>query len=245
MEQLARRPIQDLERPSFIKVGDQRGTENIGANDITPPALRLAQDNSPEVKRQDEKYIKGLIAGNFFNSSTKQVYGEGPLSLVVVNSLGHRNVEFDPEDKKVVLDFNVPDDDPRCQFTTQVVDGVEKRIKPKATTFYDYLVMLVDGDKRSVMTMSLKSTQLKKAKEFNTTLVGSKMPSWAFLFEVETRSETKKGNSFWGWKLTPVGYVPEDVYFECERVYEKFKGKAVKVADEEADDEVSDEKIPF
>jgi hypothetical protein len=244
---IATRGPMGLERPSFIKAGDTRGTENIGSNDIRPPALRIAQSNSPEAKRTEkDKYIQGLTEGMFFNSTTREIYGEGPLQIVVVNQLGHRNIEFDPNDKKVVLDFNVADGDPRTLFTTEVKDGKQVRMKPRATTFYDYLILVVSEGRRDLMTMSLKSTQLKKAKDLNTLLAGAKMPSFSFLFEVTLAPEHGKGNSWYGWKFTPQGYVDEALYNEADKLYTKMVGKTIQVETEAGDgDEGGDDKIPF
>ena len=242
--EIAKRQFMGIEKPSFIKEGDQRGTENIGANDIKPPALRIAQSNSPEAKRSEkDKYIQGLTEGMFFNSATKEIYGEGPLQLIVVNQLGHRNVEFDPVDKKVVLDFAVPDGDPRTQFSTEVKDGKQVRVKPRATTFYDYLVLVVHEGGNDLATVSLKSTQLKKARELNTLLAGSKMPSFSFLFEVTPVPEHGKGNSWYGWKFSPKGYVSEAQYAEASKLYDKMLGKNIEI-EQEGDDE-PDDKIPF
>lgn len=242
---IAPRGPMGLEKPSFIKEGDQRGTENIGSNDIRPPALRIAQSNSPEAKRTEkDKYIQGLTEGMFFNSTTREIYGEGPLQIIIVNQLGHRNVEFDPVDKKVVLDFDVPDGDPRTLFTTEVKDGKQVRTKPRATTFYDYLILVVTDGRSELMTMSLKSTQLKKAKDLNTLLAGAKMPAFAFLFDVSLAPEHGKGNSWYGWKFTPAGYVSEEQYNRASELYDKMKGKTINVETEGEDGEKDDD-IPF
>lgn len=225
-------PFGALVRPTWIKEGDRRGTENIGTDDIKPPALKLAQSTSKETKRAEAtKYIEGLREGEFFNTITKENYGEGPIQLVIINQLGHRHVEFDPVDKEIVIDFNVPDGDPRTEFTNEVKDGKTVRVKPRATKFYDYLVLTIVEGRRVLMTMSLKSTQLKKAVELNTLLKGAKLPSFAFLFEISAVPEKKGNHNFYGWLFKPVGYVEEEVGRECETIYEQLKGRKIEVQD--------------
>ncbi len=246
-EALTKAPVTSLARPSFIKEGDRRGTENITTADIKPPALKIAQGTSKEVKRSEpEKYIDGLREGEFFNSLTREIYGEGPLTIVIVNQLGHRHVEFDPVDKTKVLDFNVPDGDPRTQFTTGNVDGKAVRLKPKATLFYDYLLMVIsngpDGERHEMMTGSLKSTQLKKAKDLNTILLGSKLPSFAYQFTVTSVPEHKGGNSWYGWRWEPAGFVDEAVYNEASNLYDRMQGKKIEV---ETDGDPEPDHIPF
>lgn len=249
MGEIATRGPMGLDRPSFIKTGDTRGTENIGVNDIKPPALKIAQSNSPEAKRSEkDKYIDGLTEGMFFNSSTREIYGEGPIQIIVVNQLGHRNVEFDPDDKKVVLDFNVSDDDPRTQFTTVTKDGKATRMKPRATCFYDYLIYVVHQDtgRLEMMTMSLKSTQLKKAKDFNGKLLGSKMPAFSFLWGVSPVPEHGKGNSWYGLKFEALGFVSEKQYNLASKQYDKFAGKTAEdLVERVNDDDAAPDKVPF
>lgn len=242
---LERRPLNALSKPDYIKSGDTRGTENIGTDDIKFPALRLAQAMSPEVKRSEAEYIDGLREGELFNSLNKHIYGEDPVRFIIINQLGHRNVQFDPNDRKVVIDGNVTDDDPRCQFTEQIVDGAKKRFKPLATRFYDYLILLLpqDGEKSEpeLLTLSLKSTQIKKAKELNTLLKTSKMPSFSFVWLGTPVPERKGNNSWYGWKFSPAGWTPEDIFKQCSTDYDKFAGKAIAV---EADVDTNDDAGP-
>lgn len=239
---IARRGNTALARPSYIQEGDVRGTENITKDDVKFPALRLAQGTTPETKRSEAaKYIEGLREGEYFNSVTREIYGEDALHIVIVNMLGHRHVEFDPADRNVVLDGNVPDGDPRTEFTPDPTRP-GKSLKPAATKFYDYLVMLVHGEIKEgelinanrppeLLTMSLKSTQLKKATELNTKLENSKLPSFAHLFSVTPAAEKKGNNNWYGWVFRPVGFVPEVVFNLAGLAYDKFLGKKVDVTD--------------
>lgn len=245
--ELAKTETQALARPSFIKEGDTRGTENITANDVKFPALKIAQSMSPEVKRLEPAYIEGLQEGMFFNTITREIYGDGPLHVIVVNQLGHRNVEFAPmSEGGGVLDFNVPDGDPRTQFTEDVRDGKKVRVKPRATLFYDYLVIVVTPDgRRQIMTLSFKSTQLKTAKTLNAILKDAKVPSFALQFKARPVAEKRGTYAFYGWRVDPAGWVTEEIYNEASKLYDSMKGKNIVV--EAEPDEVEEEKddIPF
>lgn len=241
--------------PAFITKDDRRGTENIGNDDIKFPALKLAQGLSPETKRNEAAYIEGLREGELFNSITKDNYGEEPVHIIIVNMLGHRNIQFDPQDRNVVLDGNVPDGDPRTQFTTRIdpATGKEIRVKPAATKFYDYLILLVrEGEDPEVMTLSLKSTQLKKATQLNTILKKSKTPTFAHLFRAEPIPEKRGNNNYYGWRFDPAGWVTEEQYLAASKLYDSLAGKTVEVQDTGAADDpaapgapVADDDIPF
>lgn len=241
-EALTPAPPQAMALPDYLKVGEKRGTENITSDDIRPPALRLAQGTTPQTKRQQASFIDGLREGMFFNSLSNRIYGE-KVRLIVINQLGHRHVQFAPmAEGGGVIDFNIPDADPRTQFST--VDG--KRVKPAATKFYDYLVFVVtDEGGLELCTMSLKGTQLKKAIALNTTLKTSKLDSFAHLFEAEVVPESKASYNWYGWRISSVGYVSEGQYQAAEAMFNQMKGKKIEVETEENDGGEDDDKTPF
>lgn len=243
-----------VEVPAFIKRDQARGTENIATSDIKPPALRLAQAMSPEVKRSEPQYIDGLREGDLFNSITQEIYGDQPVNLLIVNYLGHRNVEFDPTDRNVVIDGDIPDTDPRCQFTSMMKDGVLVKQKPRATQFKDFLILLLlDNREPQLMTLTLKSTQLKKATRLLTVLKLSKLDSFAHLIKGAPVPERKGGNSWYGWRFDPIGYPTEAQYAKAEELYAQMSGKTIALDVENVDDPepgprvaaVDDTDIPF
>jgi hypothetical protein len=225
------------ERSSLIKEGDRRGTESLSANDIRPPSLRLAQSTTPETKRANAAYIEDLAEGELFNSLTREVYGEGPVYFAVVRSLGHRNVEFRPmAEGGGVVDFNVPDSDPRTQFTIAVKDGKNVRVKPVATLLYDYLILLLkESGERELMTLSLKGTQLKKAKDMNTYLFGSKLPTFAHVFSAAPVPESKNNFNYYGWRIERIGFADDGIVKEADATFQAMQGKTITV-ETEADD---------
>lgn len=223
-------------RPSFIKEGTE-GHEGIANSDIKPPSLKLAQSTSPETKRsKPERFIDGLREGEFFNSLTKEIYGEDAIKVIVVKPLGHRNVEFDENMKPV--EFDIPDDDPRTKFTNVRIEGKLVRRKPKATKFLDYLVLvtLADG-KRRLMTMALKSTQLRKGVEINSIIRGNTMPCYSYEFTAKPVPESFGDKSWYGWNFVP-GWPTEEAYFEAEKYYDQFKDAKIEVEDADADAEI-------
>lgn len=246
--ELEKRGSVALARPDFIKEG-RRGAENITTNDIKPPALRLAQAMSPEVKRSEPQYIDGLREGDLFNSITGFVYGDAPVNFLIVNYLGHRNVVFDSQDRNVVLDGDVPDNDPRCSFSTRMEGGQVIKVKPIATQFKDFLILLLpEGGDSQLMTLTLKSTQLKKATRLLTVLKLSKLDTFAHLIKGTPVPERKGNNSWYGWRFDVVGYPSEAHYLEAEAHYQKMLGKNVVVEAEPeavAADAVPDDDIPF
>jgi hypothetical protein len=143
--------------------------------DLQMPRLLLAQAMSPQVEESDPLHIEDLKVGQFFNSMTGEIYGKGPLEFVVIRADKPRHIEFIPRNEGGgIKDYNVPANDPRTQFTTDE-DG--KRIKPVATKFYDFVILLLPT--LEPVALSLKSTQLKVARQLNTLMKLRKAPVFA------------------------------------------------------------------
>ncbi len=236
--------------PAYIKAGDTRGTEAITDKDVRFPALKLAQGTTPQVKRASAKFIPDLREGDFFNTATKEIYGEGPLKLVVVRYVGNRHNVYDPKDRTVVLESNLPDTDPRTQWGPRGTDG--KRAKPIARKFEDFLVVVFQEDKdgklthdAEVTTLTLSGTQLKKAVDLNTELRHAKLPAFAIKWSVVPVPESGNGNSWYGYQFVRDGYPPEAIYLGAEKAYELSKDKTIGGLDDEPDEPVNDEHIPF
>lgn len=225
--------------PAFIKQDDNRGKDNIKSGEFRIPALKLCQDTTPERKKDKPEYIKGLEEGMLFNSASRTIYGVGPIHFIVIDYLGHRNTQFDPDNRKIVIEGNIPDDDPRCKFTEKIDDNGKKvRVKPIAVRFMDFLIHLVrEGHKDEPMTLSFKSTQLGRGVDLNTWIKQFKgLASFAQLFEAKIVSTTKPKGTFYGWQLAQAGWVSESQYAAAEKTYIELNGKPIKVADEEAED---------
>lgn len=71
------KPNTALAAPSYIKQS-QRGKEQLKAEDMKTPYLRLAQDKTPEVV--EGKFKPGV----FFNTLTKQVFGEAVEVIIIM-----------------------------------------------------------------------------------------------------------------------------------------------------------------
>lgn len=148
------------ERRSFIPVGDQTGTEDIGANDIRLPRLAIAQGLSPQMIPGDSQYIEGLKMFEFFNDLNGDRYGQGPLFFIPIRR-DIRRIEFAPRVKGQaggggVVDMDVPPNDPRNLWTTDA-DG--KRVPPRATKFHEFVVLMLRPDGMPEMiVLSIKDT---------------------------------------------------------------------------------------
>jgi hypothetical protein len=214
-----------------------QGTENIGAGDVKPPRLRICQAGSAQRKPDNPLQIQGLNELDMFNDLSGEIYGRGPLKFVVIAQLGSRGMQF-AGDGKTIVDFDVPINDPRMNFT-QDTNG--KRVKPVATLFYDYVIWLVD--QQEFVALSLSSSQIKIAKKLNSFLrLPIKLdnvtlpnpPAWARMYSFTTASQ-QDGTYSWGvYNLAQLGVTDIAVREQCAMLYDVFGGgKKIKIDHED------------
>ena len=74
--------------PDYIK-NEQRGSENVGQEDIVIPRLEIVQALSPAMKEGDPGYIPEARAGMLMHSVTKQLYGKEVVVIPVIYMKQH------------------------------------------------------------------------------------------------------------------------------------------------------------
>jgi hypothetical protein len=201
---------------------DARGKENLTADDLTLPRLALAQAMSPQVTKGKPEYIKGLEVGQMFNNLTGEIYGEGPLQFTVLRRDPPRGIEFGPNVGDPIVDMNVPANDPRMQFT---MDDQGRSVKPKATKFYDFIVMILPS--REIMALSFKSTGLKVAKQLNSLISLRPVACFGGRYVLTTAMMSNAKGTFATFKVGNAGVVNAEEYAYGEQMFEMLKDKTV------------------
>lgn len=219
--------------------GDLRGKEHFDTDDVTFPRIALAQKTSPQLEKNKPEYIPGLTLYDMFNSLTGEIYGEGPVQFAVIRT-AKRAMEFDKGNR--VVRFHVPLNDPSLDFTTGP-NG--ERVKPTATLFRDYLVLLVPSLELAVL--SLKGTQHGVAKRLNGLMTARRGAAWMGLYTLTAGSKAHGDFTTGQYIINPAGPTPPDAVAVAETWYEKSAGFAEHV-DREAPGSVQtpdEDGIPF
>jgi hypothetical protein len=234
-----------MDRPKSLDPNDRAGTEDIRPDEVQLPRLAIAQGLSPQLVPGEGKYIRGLTIGEMFNDVTEAIYGNGPLTVVPV--LRHvTRIEFDPNDKKVPLDRNVPPGDPRLQW--------EGNNPPRATEFVEFIsILLRPGVVPEAVVVSIKTTnkqQRAAAKLWTTYIVQRQAPIYSGLYTISSKIEkgkNKKGeDTMYGvFVVKNTGFIPTDtpggaaLFQHCLRFHESLQGKTIVIERDAVDDEAN------
>ena len=236
-------------RESFIEKGDTTGTDDITSKDLRLPRLAIAQGLSPQLTPDSSDYIKGLGMFDLFNDLTGEIYGRGPLKFIPVRR-ETRRIEFDPDNRGVPLDLNVPMGDPRCEWTQNEDTG--EREAPRATKFTEFVIFLVrEGRDPEPIVMSIKDTNKwnRRAAERLTGFVKFHPPIYSTYYSVESKSEKNDSGTFGIYAIRQVGSLDDqnqtdEQWEQSARLFQLAKefrksleGKEIVVNRETADDD--------
>lgn len=223
------------------------GTEHISAEDVRPPRLMLSQSGSPQLKSANPKYNKELRDGQYFNSLSGEIYGDS-VAVVVIKKLPSTFMQFDRNEVGKVIDYNVPADDPRTQFTT---DASGKRQRPIATRFDNYLVLLPDSGE--VESLSFKSTALTSARDLDSFIkyplkidgrLLTNVPAWARTFRLTVAPKSGNGNTWNIPKVNQAGITPPELRAVAKSLFDQYAKLQVVVEHDEADAATNDRPDP-
>jgi hypothetical protein len=221
---------------------DRRGKENLDMERLVLPRIAAAQKTSPEIEEGDARQIPGLKMFQMFNSLTQEIYGNGPLKFAVVRSLPFKAMQFDKDLK--VVDRDVKQGDARLEFTT---DENGQRVRPVATEFKEYLVILEDG---SVAGLSFKSTQISVSAKLDSFINFRPGASWLGMYKLTSARKDFPSGPATQFTVLPAGPTPAEIIDIAEGVYKMTSNKIIDVTPDttgegEKDDFANTDKVPF
>ena len=143
------------------------GLENIDKEDLALPFLKLLQSGSYETKKKHAKYVDGAEPGMFYNTVTKKLYdGEKGIEVVPVY-YKMTYPEWAPFEKAEGRPIH-PDRGPEIMSQTKQNDRNKDMLENGneiIKTANHFVIILGDKPEKALMTM--KTTQLKTSRQWN------------------------------------------------------------------------------
>jgi len=238
MNQVAEKKSAGL--PSNIFEEDAaKGLGKIGQEDLALPFLKILGQLSPEVNKRDGKYVEGAEPGMIFNSVSGDLYdgvkgidvipcfykleyiewkdrGEGPGAPVAIYDSSSDIMS------KTKADANYKDRLPNGNY-----------IEKTASHF-----VIINGDSPSTALISMKSTQLKISRKWNSMMSGIKLKgknglytpaSFSHIYKLKTTQMSNDKGTWFGWEVSKVGPITDaSIYQQAKSFSESISKGAVK-----------------
>ena len=208
----------------------QQGTQNISQEDLALPFLKILGQLSPEVNKRDGKYVEGAEPGKIINTVTNELYDE--ISVVPCH---YKRQYIEWADRGTSSGAPVAIHEADSDIISQTTRGKDYKDRLPNGNYLDNTAshfVLVVGDNPETALISMKSTQLKVSRKWNSMMMGMKMqgknglftpPTYSHIYRLKPVHMSNDKGSWFGWDVSKVGPVTD------KSVYDMAKNFAISV----------------
>ena len=205
-----------------------KGLGAIGQEDLALPFLKILGQLSPEVNKSDGKYVEGAEPGMIFNSVSGELY-DGVKGINVIPCFYKLEyIEWKDRGEGLGAPVAIYDSSSDIMSKTKPDANYKDRlpngnyIEKTASHF-----VIVSGDSPSTALISMKSTQLKISRKWNSMMSGIKMKgangmftpaSFSHIYKLKTTQMSNDKGTWFGWEVSKVGPVTD------KGLYDQAKG---------------------
>tara|TARA_R110002051_G_scaffold159926_2_gene231395 strand:- start:4104 stop:4883 length:780 start_codon:yes stop_codon:yes gene_type:complete len=208
----AKENLPSLDVNMFVE-DSSSGLENVSADDLAIPFLRLAQALSPQVNEREGAYIKDCKQGDIFNTVDNTFYKGDQGVQVVPVSYKRSYLEWAPDRKGLVT----------VHESSEILKDVSKNDRGvdylpngnQLQTTANHYVLILDGNGNwGQAILAFAGSQLKKSRKWNSIMSGLKMtttdgkvftpPTFSHKYLLKSVVEQNDQGSWFGWDISIV-----------------------------------------
>ena len=202
-----------------------QGAQNISQEDRALPFLKILGQLSPEVNKRDGKYVEGAEPGKIINTVTNALYDE--ISVIPCH---YKRQYIEWADRGTSTGAPVAIHEADSDIVSQTTRGKDYKDRLPNGNYLDNTAnhfVLVLGDNPQTALISMKSTQLKISRKWNSMMSGIKMKgangmftpaSFSHIYKLKTTQMSNDKGTWFGWEVSKVGPVTD------KGLYDQAKG---------------------
>ena len=210
----------------------QQGAQNISQEDLALPFLKILGQLSPEVNKRDGKYVEGAEPGKIINTVTNELYD----SINVVPCHYKRQyIEWQDRGQSTGAPVAIHEADSDIISQTTRDKSYKDRL-PNGNyldnTANHFVLQLSDTPQSALI--SMKSTQLKVSRKWNSMMMGLKMqgknglftpPTYSHIYKLKTVQMSNDKGTWFGWDVEKVGPVTDKAIYDMAKNFAISVGK--------------------
>ena len=203
-----------------------QGIANIKQEDLALPFLKVLGQLSPEVNKRDAKFVEGSQPGMIINTVTNELYdGEKGIEVLPVY-YKRQYIEWQDRGESKGAPVNIYDAGDDIPKTTR-----DKSFKDRLAngnylenTVSHFVVLL--GKTPTTALISMKATQLKISRKWNSMMMGIKMqgknglftpPTYSHIYKLKTVQQSNDKGTWFGWDVSKVGPITDKGIYEIAK----------------------------
>jgi len=228
------------------------GLENIHQEDLATPRLKVLMQLSPELED-----IEGAKAGMIYNTVTNELY-DGSAGIKVLPCAYQRQyVEWADRGQGSGAPINVYDASSDILTKTTRDENNKDRLENGnyVETCGNHFILLVEDNGNATPVLTMKATQLKKSRKWNSMMLNLKLngknglftpPSYSHYYRLKTVKEGNDKGSWYGWEVSRESQLEDaNLYAVAKGFADSVTKGERKVKYEEDNSTSSNGKVPF
>ena len=220
---------------NLFEADANQGAQNISQEDLALPFLKVLGQLSPEINSRDAKYIKGAQPGMILNTVTGDYYdGEKGIDVLPVF---YKRQYIEWQDRGASMGAPVAIHEVDSDLLSKVTrDKSNKDRLPNGNYLENtasHFVILM-GDTPTTALISMKATQLKISRKWNSMMMGIKMqgksglftpPTYSHIYNLKTVQMSNDKGTWFGWDVSKVGPVQDKSVYDIAKNFAERVGK--------------------
>ena len=203
------------------------GSQNMSQEDLALPFLKVLGQLSPEVNKRDGKYVEGASPGMILNTVTNEVF-DGEKGIDVLPVFYKRQlVEWQDRGESKGAPVAIHDASSDIMSKTTRDKSYKDRL-PNGNyienTANHFVVLLSKSPTTALI--SMKATQLKVSRKWNSMMMGIKMqgknglftpPTYSHIYKLKTVQMSNDKGTWFGWDVSMVGPIQDKAVYEIAK----------------------------
>ena len=220
---------------NMFEADADKGSQNMTQEDLALPFLKVLGQLSPEVNKRDGKYVEGAEPGMILNTVTNEIF-DGTKGIDIIPAFYERKyVEWQDRGEGKGSPVAIHDASSDIMSTTTRDKSFKDRL-PNGNylenTANHYVVVL--GDSPQTALISMKATQLKISRKWNSIMMGIKLqgknglftpPTYSHIYNLKTVQMSNDKGTWFGWDVTKVGPVTDKSIYDIAKNFAERVGK--------------------
>ena len=209
-----------------------QGAQNISQEDLALPFLKILGQLSPEVNKMDGKYVKGAEPGKIINTVTNALYDS-----INVIPCHYKRQYIEWQDRGTSSGAPVAIHEADSDIISQTTRGKDYKDRLPNGNYLDntanHFVLVLDKNPETAL-ISMKSTQLKVSRKWNSMMMGLKMqgknglftpPTYSHIYKLSTVQMSNDKGTWFGWDVAKVGPVTDKAIYDSAKAFAESVGK--------------------
>ena len=217
---------------NLFEAAANQGAQNISQEDLALPFLKILGQLSPEVNKRDGKYVEGAEPGLIINTVTNELYND-----VDVIPCHYKRQYIEWQDRGTSTGAPVAIHEADSDIISQTTRGKDYKDRLANGNYLENTAshfVLVRGANPHTALISMKSTQLKVSRKWNSMMMGLKMqgknglftpPTYSHIYNLKTVQMSNDKGTWFGWDVSKVGPVEQKDLYDMAKNFATSVGK--------------------